>query len=66
MSEEAKKDDELLNVAEAARVLTLSPRHTQRMAGKEIPCVRIGPKSLRFRRSDLEAFIQSKLEGASR
>lgn len=54
---------DLLTVPEAAKVLTLSPRHTQRLAGTEIPCVRIGPKSLRFRRSDLLAFLESKREG---
>lgn len=60
------KNDDLLTVAEATRVVPFSGRTLRRKAGTEIPCVRIGPRNLRFRREDLEAYLDSKLEGATK
>lgn len=57
------KADDLLRVKETAGLLTLSTRQVRRIAGKDLPCLRVGPRSLRFRRRDVEQYLESRLEG---
>ena len=56
-------DDRLLTTKEAARFLGVSVAFLERdrWAGAEIPFVRVGSRGVRYRRSDLEAYIQSRI-----
>ena len=55
---------ELLKVAYVAGRLGLSIPHTYRLAKTgEIPCVRIGPKAIRFEDAAVEQFIQEHRRG---
>ena len=55
---------ELLHVAYVAGRLGLSIPHTYRLAKTgEIPCIRIGPKAIRFDPEDVERFIQEHRRG---
>lgn len=50
----------LIRPPAAARLLAVSPGSLYRLAAKgAIPCVRIGEKMIRFRASELEAYIQA-------
>ena len=50
---------ELLKVGDVATRLGISVPHTYRLAKVgEIPCVRLGPKAVRFDPADVEAYIQ--------
>ncbi len=59
-------DDQLLTIAEAANVLGMSTfyiyDHATRLEPR-IPCVRLG-RRIRFRRSDLRAFVESNAKKA--
>ncbi len=55
---------ELLKVAYVAGRLGISIPHTYHLAKTgEIPCVRIGPKVLRFDPEDVERYIQEHRRG---
>jgi excisionase family DNA binding protein len=55
---------ELLRVGKVAVRLGISIPHTYRLAKTgEIPCVRIGPKAVRFDPADVEQFIQEHRRG---
>ena len=56
-------DDRLLTTKEAARILRVSEAFFERdrWAGAEIPFVRVGSRGVRYRRSDLEAYICSRI-----
>lgn len=55
---------ELLRVGDVAVRLGISIPHTYRLAKTgEIPCVRIGPKAVRFDTADVENFIQEHRRG---
>ena len=57
------KVEDLLDVHEAARVLHLTEGALYKAAARrEIPCVRLSPKRLRFRPSDLSRFIASRAQ----
>lgn len=62
----APKDTELfppalMRTPEAARYLAVSPRFIAVLQRrKTIPCVKIGAKCTRFRRADLDRFIQER------
>jgi excisionase family DNA binding protein len=52
-------DDPLLKVADVAKLLNISPKYVQLMATSgELPCVRMGVRIFRFRRQDLEDFME--------
>lgn len=54
----------LLRVGEAARLLDCSTRLIWRLASEgHLPRVRLGPRSVRFRRSDVEGLIDDLAEG---
>lgn len=58
------KKKELLRVGDVAVRLGISIPHTYRLAKTgEIPCVRIGPKVVRFDPADVERFIQAHRRG---
>jgi excisionase family DNA binding protein len=49
----------LLRPKDAARLLDISERFLRRLSMRgEIPCVRIGPRALRYCREDLALFIE--------
>ncbi len=56
-------DDRLLTTREAARILAVSEAFLERdrWAGAEIPFVRVGSRGVRYQRSDLEAYIHSRI-----
>ena len=55
---------ELLKVGAAAVRLGISIPHTYRLAKTgELPCVRIGPKVVRFEEAALDRFIRARREG---
>ncbi len=56
-------DDRLLTTREAARILCVSDAFLERdrWAGAEIPFVRVGSRGVRYRRSDLDAYIESRI-----
>lgn len=56
-------DDRLLTTKEAARFLSVSEAFLERdrWAGAEIPFVRVGSRGVRYRRSDLETYIRSRI-----
>lgn len=52
----------LMRMREAADYLRVSSRYMATLrARKVVPCIKIGPKCVRFRRGDLDAFIQGKV-----
>jgi excisionase family DNA binding protein len=55
-------NEQLHNPKQAGLILGgLHPKTVLRLAGRgELPFVRIGPHTIRFRDSDLQAFIESK------
>jgi excisionase family DNA binding protein len=58
---------ELITTDEAAKCLGVSKAFLERdrWAGPTIPFVRVGGRAVRYRVSDLEAFIDSRLQEAS-
>ena len=56
-------DDRLFTTRETARFLGVSIAFLERdrWAGAEIPFVRVGSRGVRYRRSDLEAYIRSRI-----
>jgi excisionase family DNA binding protein len=58
-------DDALLNVTEAAALLGIAPGSLYHWLseGRGIPVVRLSARCLRFRRTDLEAWITEKAQG---
>lgn len=51
----------LMRVPEAASYLAISIRTVNTMiAAKTLPCVRMGKKCVRFRRTDLDRFIEER------
>lgn len=52
-------EQELLTTAEAARYLGMSKAFLERdrWAGARIPFIRVGSRSVRYRRADLEAYL---------
>jgi excisionase family DNA binding protein len=54
-------DDRLLHVREAAQFLGLAVGSLYRMVSEHrVPCIHLSKRCLRFRRSDLEAWIATK------
>ena len=55
--------DKLLTTKEAARFLGMSEAFLERdrWAGAEVPFVRIGSRAVRYKLSDLELFINSRV-----
>jgi excisionase family DNA binding protein len=53
----------LLTTKQAAAFLSVSQAFLERdrWAGAQVPFVRLGTRSIRYRRSDLEAFIESRI-----
>lgn len=55
---------ELIKADAVATRLGISVPHTYKLAKVgEIPCVRLGPKAIRFDPADVEAYIQAHREG---
>jgi excisionase family DNA binding protein len=56
--------DELLTVAEVAAMLKLNPQTIRNWIDRgELPCVRIGPRRVRIKRSDFDQLIQAGYTG---
>jgi excisionase family DNA binding protein len=54
-------DDRLLHVRETAQFLGLATGSLYHMVSQgRVPCIRLSNRCLRFRKSDLEAWIQTK------
>jgi excisionase family DNA binding protein len=54
----------LIKVGAVATQLGISVPHTYHLAKTgQIPCVRIGPKAIRFDPEDVEAYIRAHREG---
>lgn len=53
----------LLNTAEAANILGVSKAFLERdrWAGARIPFIKVGSRAVRYRSSDLDAYIESKI-----
>jgi excisionase family DNA binding protein len=60
--------ESLLTTAEAAKYLCVSIVFLERdrWAGPAIPFIRVGARAVRYRRTDLEAFVSSRLARATR
>ena len=56
-----KQDEELLTQLEAAKVLKLSPRSLGRLKGLKV--VRLNQRILRYRRTDLEDWLDANTIG---
>ena len=55
----------LLTVRQAAKVLSVSVWHVYRLVQKrKVPFVRVGTRAIRFRSTDLEAWLRSHTEEA--
>ena len=56
-------DSKLLTTAEAAKFLGVSPAFLERdrWAGARIPFIKVGAKAVRYRFSDLEAFLEQQV-----
>lgn len=54
---------DLLNTAEAARLLGVSKAFLERdrWAGARIPFIRVGARAVRYRREDLERYIEAQI-----
>ena len=57
--------DRLLTVQEAAKILTISPRHLWDLTDRgELPAIKIG-RSVRYAQADIDAFIaKSRTRGS--
>lgn len=55
--------DQLLNTQEAARYLGMSEAFLERdrWAGARIPFIKVGSRAVRYRLSDLDSYIASKI-----
>ena len=53
----------LLTTKQAANILSVSPAFLERdrWAGAKVPFVRVGSRSVRYRREDLDTFIESRI-----
>lgn len=53
----------LLNTADAANYLTVSKAFLERdrWAGAKVPFIKIGSRAVRYRVSDLEAYVESQV-----
>lgn len=59
-------DERLLNAAEVGSRANIHKHYVLQLAReKQIPCVRISKKCVRFRASDVEEWLNSKLEGVA-
>lgn len=59
-------EDELLTTKEAARLLRFSPGQVRSLVNRgQLRATKLGHKSLRFRRSDVEAFLTRHAHGAA-
>lgn len=58
-------DNKLLTTKEAARLLGVSEAFLERdrWLGARIPFVRVGRRAIRYRHSDLDAYVQSSTSG---
>ena len=55
--------DRLMKITEAAQFLAVAPGSLYRMVSEHrVPCIHLSKRCLRFRRSDLEAWIATKKE----
>jgi excisionase family DNA binding protein len=55
--------DRLMKITEAAQFLAVEPTSLYHMVSQgRVPCIRLSKRCLRFRRSDLEAWIATKRE----
>lgn len=56
-------DDRLMTTKEAAQFLSVSEAFLERdrWAGAQIPFIRVGSRGVRYRRSDLETYIRSRI-----
>jgi len=54
----------LLTTKQAANILGVSPAFLERdrWAGAKVPFVRVGSRSIRYRHSDLDTFIESRVK----
>lgn len=54
----------LLTTKQAANILGVSAAYLERdrWAGAKVPFVRLGSRSIRYRREDIDAFITSRLK----
>lgn len=56
--------DRLMKITEAAQFLAVSPNSLYHMVSQgRVPCIRLSNRCLRFRKSDLEAWIATKKSG---
>lgn len=55
--------DKLLNTKEAAQLLGVSKAFLERdrWAGARVPFIKVGSRAVRYRRSDLECYIEGRL-----
>ena len=60
-------DDQLLTTKEAAGYLGLSKAFLERdrWAGAQVPYIKIGSRAVRYRLSDLQHYIQSRMHVAA-
>ena len=57
------RPEPLLTIEDAAEYLGLSTKTIRRrIAMREIPFVNLGPRVIRFRREDLEAYVESRIQ----
>jgi len=56
-------NEELLNNKQAANYLSVTEAflHRDRWAGATIPFVRVGSRTIRYRKSDLDDFVNSRI-----
>lgn len=59
--------EKLLNTKQAADCLGVSAAFLERdrWAGAQVPFIKIGTRSVRYRLSDLECYIESKLRSST-
>lgn len=63
--QEKPTEDELLNAAQVGQMLGCVSRYPLQLAAeRKLACIRLGKKCVRFRRSDVLAYIESKREEA--
>lgn len=55
-------DDAIVTAADVARYLGVSARTVQRAP---IPCLRVGPRTPRYRVGDVRAWVRSQTQGAA-
>lgn len=57
-------DEQLLKTEDVAKVLNISNKYVQYLATTgELACVRISGRIFRFKREDVERFLEKKLTG---